>query len=78
MQGSFGQFCPVALACETLTQKWSLLIIRELSAGSTRFSDIRRGVPRISATLLKQRLDALERAEIVGRRRSKGDRTRSR
>jgi DNA-binding HxlR family transcriptional regulator len=70
MRGSFGQFCPVALACEVLTQRWTLLIIRELCAGSARFSDIRRGVPRISATLLKQRLDALERAEIVERRRT--------
>lgn len=65
MREGFGQFCPVALACETLTQKWTLLIVRELCAGSRRFSDIRRGVPRISATLLKQRLDALERAGIV-------------
>jgi DNA-binding HxlR family transcriptional regulator len=68
MRGTFGQFCPVALACEVLTQKWTLLIVRELCAGSTRFSDIRRGVPRISATLLKQRLDTLEQAEIVERR----------
>ena len=44
-----------------------LLILRELTAGSSRFSDIRRGVPRISATLLKQRLDALEHAGIVER-----------
>lgn len=42
-----------------------LLILRELGAGSTRFNDIRRGVPRISASLLKERLDTLERAGIV-------------
>lgn len=68
MPSGFGQFCPVALACETLTQKWTLLIVRELCAGAARFSDIRRGVPRMSATLLKQRLDTLERAGIVTRR----------
>lgn len=68
MRDGFGQFCPVALACETLTQKWTLLIVRELCAGATRFSDIRRGVPRISATLLKERLDTLERAGLVYRR----------
>jgi len=66
----FGQFCPVALASEVLTQRWTLLVIRELLAGSTRFNDIRRGVPRISATLLKERLQSLEHAEIVKRRRS--------
>jgi DNA-binding HxlR family transcriptional regulator len=71
MRDGFGQFCPVALACETLTQKWTLLIVRELCAGATRFSDIRRGVPRISATLLKERLDTLERAGVVGRRTGK-------
>jgi DNA-binding HxlR family transcriptional regulator len=65
----FGQFCPIALASEVLTQKWTLLVLRELLAGSHRFSDIRRGVPRISSTLLKQRLQSLEAAQIVERRR---------
>lgn len=68
MPSTFGQFCPVALASEILMQKWMLLIIREMNAGSTRFNDIRRGVPRISATLLKQRLDQLERAGVIYRR----------
>jgi len=67
---SFGQFCPVALASETLAQRWMLLIVRELCAGATRFSDIRRGVPGISASLLKQRLDELEGAGILRRPRS--------
>jgi DNA-binding HxlR family transcriptional regulator len=60
----------VALASEVLTQRWALLVVRELLAGSTRFNDIRRGVPKISASLLKERLDALERAEIVERKPS--------
>lgn len=64
----FGQFCPVALASEVLTQRWMLLVVRELLAGSTRFSDIKRGTPRISATLLKQRLDTLERAGVIEHR----------
>ena len=67
MGSVYGQFCPVALASETLAQRWMLLIVRELCAGATRFSEIRRGVPGISATLLKQRLDVLERAGIVRR-----------
>ncbi len=65
MNHGFGQFCPIALASEVLTQRWMLLIIHQLMDGSTRFNDIRRGVPKISATLLKQRLEALEYAEIV-------------
>ena len=65
MNHGFGQFCPIALASEVLTQRWMLLIIHQLMDSSTRFNDIRRGVPKISATLLKQRLEALEYAEIV-------------
>lgn len=65
MDQSFGQFCPIALASEVLTQRWMLLVIHELLAGSSRFNDIRRGVPKISATLLKQRLETLEAAEII-------------
>lgn len=69
----FGQFCPIALASEVLTQKWMLLIVRELNAGATRFNEIRRGVPRISSTLLKQRLDQLHVAGVLQKRpREKG------
>ena len=67
MPAGYRQFCPIALASETLTQKWMLLVLRELCVGAKRFSDIRRGVPGITATLLKQRLDTLERAGIVER-----------
>lgn len=63
----YGQFCPIALASEVLAQKWMLLVLRELNVGATRFNEIRRGVPRISATLLKQRLGQLEHAGIVER-----------
>jgi DNA-binding HxlR family transcriptional regulator len=63
----YRQFCPLALASETLTQRWMLLILRELCAGATRFSDIHRGVPGIRPSLLKKRLDTLESAGIVAR-----------
>lgn len=71
MDDAYGQFCPVALASETLAQRWMLLIVRELCAGATRFSEIRRGVPGISASLLKQRLDMLEQAGILRRPRTR-------
>jgi DNA-binding HxlR family transcriptional regulator len=72
VRAGYRQFCPVALASETLTQRWMLLILRELCAGATRFSDIRRGVPGITPTLLKRRLDTLTRAGIVERPRVSG------
>src|SRR5215472_10677455 len=43
------------------------LVVRELCAGATRFNDIRRGIPRIRPSLLKQRLDELERAGVLQR-----------
>lgn len=60
-----GQFCPVAVACEVFAHRWTPLILRELFAGSTRFNEIKRGLPLISRTLLAQRLRALEDAGVV-------------
>ena len=64
---SYFQFCPVAMAAEILCTRWTMVLVRELVAGSTRFNDIRRGVPRMSRTLLAQRLRELEAAGIVER-----------
>jgi len=66
----YGQFCPLAKASEIVAERWTLLIIRELLAGSTRFNDLRRGVPLMSPALLSQRLQQLERDGIVERRRA--------
>jgi len=72
MTDSYGQFCPVAMASEIFCTRWTPLIMRELLAGSTRFNELRRGVPRMSPTLLSKRLKELEAAGIV-RRVSAGD-----
>ena len=56
----YGQFCTVARGAEVFGERWTPLVVRELLCGSTRFNDIRRGVPRMSATLLAQRLRKLE------------------
>ncbi|MGI9017414.1 MAG: winged helix-turn-helix transcriptional regulator [Euzebya sp.] len=64
---SYGQFCPVAKAMEMLDERWTLLIIRELLAGSRHFNEIRRGVPRMSPSLLSKRLRTLTRAGVVER-----------
>jgi DNA-binding HxlR family transcriptional regulator len=65
---SYGQFCPVAKAAEVLGERWTLLVVRELLAGSHRFNELRHGVPLMSPTLLAKRLVELERAGIVERR----------
>jgi len=66
-QGSYRQFCPVAMAAEILCTRWTMLVLRELVAGSKRFNDLRRGVPRMSPALLSQRLKELEAANVISR-----------
>lgn len=67
MQAGYSQFCPVAMAAEVLCTRWTILLLRELVAGSSRFNDLRRGVPRMSTALLSRRLKELQAAGIVER-----------
>ncbi|MDX5360156.1 MAG: helix-turn-helix transcriptional regulator [Alphaproteobacteria bacterium] len=71
--GGYRQFCPVAMAAEILCRRWTMVLVRELVAGSTRFNDLKRGVPRMSPTLLSQRLRELEAAGIVHRSPVRGE-----
>jgi DNA-binding HxlR family transcriptional regulator len=64
-RGSYGQFCPVAMAAEIVCSRWTALVLRELLCGTTRFNDLRRGVPLMSPSLLSKRLKDLEDAGIV-------------
>lgn len=63
----YGQFCAMARAHETLGGRWTLLIVREILCGSRRFNDIRRGIPRVSRTVLSERLQALVAAGAIVR-----------
>jgi DNA-binding HxlR family transcriptional regulator len=63
--GSYGQFCPVSMAAEVICSRWTALVVRELLCGSTRFNDLRRGLPLMSPTLLSKRLKELEEAGVV-------------
>lgn len=67
----YGQHCPVAKAAEVLDRRWTLLVLRELVVGSTRFNEIHRGVPRMSRTLLSKRLTELERIGVLQRRQDR-------
>ena len=66
----YGQFCPLAQSTQLLCERWTLLVVRELIAGSTRFNELRRGVPLMSPTLLSQRLKRLEKAGVLVRKKS--------
>jgi DNA-binding HxlR family transcriptional regulator len=64
---TYGQFCAFARALELLGDRWTLLVVRELLSGSRRFNDIRRGIPRISRTMLSARLRLLTEAGVARR-----------
>ena len=59
------QFCPVAKAAEILCEKWVILVLRELMMGSTRFGQLRSGLPKISPSILSRRLKTLEEQSII-------------
>lgn len=61
----YGQYCPVSRALDVLGERWSLLILRDMLVGATRFNDLSRGLPGLSRTLLSKRLRQLERVGIV-------------
>ncbi len=62
------QFCPVAKAAEILCEKWVILVLRELMMGSTRFSEFRKGLPKISPSILSRRLKTLEEQGVITRK----------
>ena len=68
----YGQFCPVAKATELIGEKWTLLVLRELLLGTTRFNDFQRAISRMSPTLLAKRLRQLEECGIVIRKKLSG------
>ena len=64
-RSGYGQFCPVSMAAEVFCTRWTALVLRELLCGSTRFTDLRRGLPKMSPTLLSKRLKELEAAGVL-------------
>jgi DNA-binding HxlR family transcriptional regulator len=64
----YGQFCPVAKGAEVFAERWTPLVLRELLLGSTHFSDLHRGVPLMSRSLLSLRLKQLEEIGVVERK----------
>jgi DNA-binding HxlR family transcriptional regulator len=71
----YGQFCPLAQATQLLCERWTLILIRELIAGSTRFSELKKGVPLMSPTLLSTRLKQLVKAGVIAREGPQGNQT---
>jgi DNA-binding HxlR family transcriptional regulator len=59
--------CPVCRTAEIVCGKWTLLVIRDLAAGRTRFCELERSLKGISPRTLSLRLRALEEEGIVER-----------
>ena len=72
-EAGYKQFCPVAMAAEIICTRWTMVLMRELVAGTTRFNDLRRGVPKMSPALLSKRLKELELAGVIERRALKSE-----
>jgi DNA-binding HxlR family transcriptional regulator len=70
----YGQFCPIAKSAEIIGDPWSILIVREMLLGSSRFNVLQRGLPRISPTVLNTRLKELEERGVIVKRRLNGQR----
>jgi DNA-binding HxlR family transcriptional regulator len=64
---SYNQQCPIANGLDVLGERWTLLIVRQLVGGPSRYSDLRAQLPGIATNLLAQRLDELEQAGVVER-----------
>lgn len=65
----YGDGCATAHAAELIGERWALLIVRELLLGPKRFADLQRGLPRVSPTVLSQRLRELEESDVLRRQR---------
>lgn len=63
----YGQYCPITRALEVLGDRWTLLVVRDLLVGATRFNELARGLPGMSRGLLSKRLGQLERDGLVVR-----------
>jgi DNA-binding HxlR family transcriptional regulator len=74
MTSSHGHFCPAARTLETVGDRWSLLIVRDLLAGPRRFSDLRRLLTNVTPKWLTIRLRQLETRGIVTRDQQAGRR----
>jgi DNA-binding HxlR family transcriptional regulator len=66
-RGGYGQYCPISRALDVLGDRWSLLILRDMLVGTTRFNDLARGLPGLSRSLLAKRLRQFERSGLVER-----------
>jgi DNA-binding HxlR family transcriptional regulator len=64
---SYGQYCGVTTAVELVTERWALLIIRDLLVGARRYTDLKQGLPKIPTNILSARLKELQAGGLIRR-----------
>jgi len=64
---SYGQYCGVTTAVELVTERWALLIIRDLLVGPRRYTDLKHGLPKIPTNILSARLKKLQESGVIRR-----------
>ena len=64
---SYGQYCGITSAVELVTERWALLIIRDLLVGPRRYTDLKQGLPTIPTNILSARLKELQEGEVIRR-----------
>jgi DNA-binding HxlR family transcriptional regulator len=62
---TYGQYCPIAAGLDLIGDRWTLLMLRELSMGDRRFTDLRADLPGIAPNLLTERLRSLQSIGLV-------------
>lgn len=72
MSHGYGQYCPIALATEILGERWTILVVAALMDGVMRFNEMQRALPRISPSVLSQRLRTLEDAGVLAKKSIRG------
>src|SRR5262245_31594586 len=61
----YGSYCPIAKAAEILTERWTLLLLRDLLLGARHFNDLRLSIPLIPPATLSKRLKSLQEAGVI-------------
>jgi DNA-binding HxlR family transcriptional regulator len=64
---SYGQYCGITTAVELVTERWALLIIRDLLVGQRRYTDLKQGLPKIPTNILAARLKELQEGGVIRR-----------
>lgn len=64
---AYSTYCPIAKAAEILTERWTLLVLRDLLLGACRFNDFRRSIPLMTPAILSKRLKTLQEVGIIRR-----------